>query len=134
VLIIILFFLALIIGVLAGSLSRAGHVGFRPKSVLKGSKSAGAGKSSAVALRHGLVVLQFALSALLIVCTVIVYRQMNFLQEKDLGFNKDPGDLFQCIWERLVMIPRHFKTELLRSPWYRVCYNRLRFTRRFICR
>jgi len=89
--------------------------GFRPISVLKGSKSAGAGKSSAVALRHGLVVLQFALSALLIVCTVIVYRQMNFLQEKDLGFNKDQVIYFNALG-KIGDDPEAFKTELLRSP------------------
>jgi putative ABC transport system permease protein len=61
------------------------------------------------------VVLQFALSALLIVCTVVVYRQMTFLREKDLGFNKDQVIYFNAMGE-IEKNPEGFKTELLRSP------------------
>lgn len=40
-------------------------------------------------LRNLLVVMQFAFSVLLIICTLVVYNQINFLQEKSLGFNKE---------------------------------------------
>src|SRR4030095_9972987 len=114
-LLVILFCLALVIGVLAGVYPALVMSGFQPIRVLKGLKSVGDSKGSVVTLRHGLVVLQFALSALLIVCTVIVYRQMNFLREKDLGFNKDQVIYFNALGE-IGNNPEAFKTELLRSP------------------
>ncbi len=40
-------------------------------------------------LRSGLVVFQFAVSTSLIVATLIVYQQLNFIQNKNLGYNKD---------------------------------------------
>ena len=46
-------------------------------------------------LRQALVVIQFSLSVLLIVSTTIVYRQTKFLNNKDLGFNKEQVVYFQ---------------------------------------
>ena len=40
-------------------------------------------------LRRVLVVFQFAVSILLIVCTMVMYRQINFMLNKDVGFNKE---------------------------------------------
>ena len=111
----ILFFAALLIGILAGVYPALVLSGFHPIRVLKGLKPGGDSKGSAVTLRHGLVVVQFALSALLIVCTVIVYRQMNFLREKDLGFNKDQVIYFNAMG-KIGEEPAAFKTELLQSP------------------
>ncbi|MEQ9415770.1 MAG: ABC transporter permease, partial [Cyclobacteriaceae bacterium] len=61
--------------------------GFSPALALKNkitNKSTGG-----FALRRGLVVFQFVISQLLIVGTVILLSQMNFLESKDLGFSKD---------------------------------------------
>lgn len=59
---------------------------FIPVKVLKGSNgnSLGGGK-----VRNGLVVFQFAISVFLIVSTLVVYQQLKFIQNKDLGFSKD---------------------------------------------
>lgn len=56
---------------------------FLPKNLLQTSfrKDTGAGW-----LRRGLVTAQFTASVALIVCTVVLYRQMQFIQQKDLGF------------------------------------------------
>ncbi|HEY8968256.1 MAG TPA: FtsX-like permease family protein, partial [Puia sp.] len=59
---------------------------FRPIQVLK-SKIVRAGIQSRV-FRNGLVVFQFVVSIVLIVGTVVVYRQLHFIQHKDLGFDK----------------------------------------------
>src|SRR6185295_2547588 len=58
---------------------------FNPVSVLKGSLSKG---SSNVVLRRTLVVIQFSISMIMLICTWIVYGQLKYLRNKDLGFNK----------------------------------------------
>jgi putative ABC transport system permease protein len=59
---------------------------FKPIKVLKGKfKSTKYG----MALRNGLVVFQFAISIILIICTIIVNRQMGFMLGDKLGFKKD---------------------------------------------
>src|SRR4030095_284052 len=59
---------------------------FNPVSVLKGSLSKG---SSNVVLRRTLVVIQFSISMIMLICTWIVYGQLKYLRNKDLGFNKE---------------------------------------------
>jgi len=89
--------------------------GFQPIKVLKGLKPQGGNAGFSSALRKGLVIIQFALSALLIVCTTIVYRQMTFLHQKDLGFSKDQV-LYFDVHGDVEKHPETFKQELLRSP------------------
>ncbi len=67
--------------------------GFNPINILKGDLAGGAGKSL---LRRILVVFQFSISIFLIIATLVVDQQFEFLRSKDLGFDK----------ENLVSIPR----------------------------
>ncbi|MBA4053091.1 MAG: hypothetical protein C0490_00100 [Marivirga sp.] len=60
--------------------------GFRPINVLKGSFKHSA---KGVFFRKAVTVTQFAIASGLIMCTAVVYNQMKFIQEKDLGFNKE---------------------------------------------
>src|SRR6202035_1460915 len=59
---------------------------FKPVSVLKGSLSKASGN---VNLRRTLVVLQFSISMIMLICTWVVYSQLSYLRKKDLGFNKN---------------------------------------------
>ena len=58
---------------------------FQPISILKGALSKASGN---VSLRRTLVVLQFAISMTMLICTWVVYSQLSYLRSKDLGFDK----------------------------------------------
>jgi putative ABC transport system permease protein len=59
---------------------------FKPVKVLKGNWRAG---SRGIILRKSITIIQFAIAAVLIMGTAVIYRQVNFIQQRDLGFNKD---------------------------------------------
>lgn len=76
----------LVIGCLAGSYPALYLSGFQPIQVLKG-KLAGGFKNGF--LRSFLVVFQFAISIFLIIGTLVIYNQLTYIQNKDLGYNRN---------------------------------------------
>lgn len=84
--IILLLGIALFTGLVGGSYPAFYLSGFKPVSILKGALSKASGN---VNLRRSLVVLQFSISMIMLICTWVVYSQLSFLQQKDLGFSKE---------------------------------------------
>ncbi len=82
----ILFIAAMAIGLLAGVYPALVLSSFKPVTVLKGRFATG---TRGILLRKGLVVAQFTISIALITGTIIVYNQMKYMRNQDLGFSKD---------------------------------------------
>jgi putative ABC transport system permease protein len=81
-----LFISSLFIGCLAGTYPAFVLSSFEPIVVLKGRFTTSV---KGILLRKGLVTAQFAISISLIIATIVVYTQVDFMQRRDLGFSKD---------------------------------------------
>ena len=84
----LIWFLAITVltGFISGSYPALYLSGFKPAAVLKGEVKGSIGELWA---RKGLVVFQFFLSVVFIVSVLVIYKQVQFVQTKNLGYNKD---------------------------------------------
>ena len=78
--------LSLLIGLIGGSYPAFYLSRFNPALVLKGNISRGAGNAR---LRKILVSVQFAISIGMLICTSVVYDQLQYMRDKDLGFDRE---------------------------------------------
>jgi len=105
--------LPIVVGLLAGLYPAFFLSGFRPIEVLKGKWKMGSKKGGS--LRSLLVIFQFSTTIILIIGTLVIYRQLHFIQTKNLGYNKDQVVIFNnagVLNENL----NAYKTELLKYP------------------
>ncbi|HRN71560.1 MAG TPA: ABC transporter permease [Ginsengibacter sp.] len=104
--------LPFIVGLLAGLYPAFFLSKFKPLSVLKGKTNAGFKKNT---LRSGLVVFQFFTSIVLIIGTIIIYKQLHYIQTTNLGFNKNEVLIIDGAWA-LNKNDEIFKNEVLKLP------------------
>ena len=79
--------IALVCGLVAGSYPAFYLSSFNPITVLKGLRIQSGG--SAGFIRKGLVILQFSISIILIISTILIYQQIHYAKNRDLGYNKE---------------------------------------------
>jgi len=105
-------FVALTTGIISGIYPALYLTSFQPQNILKGTLPS---RKKTPFLRKGLVVFQFTVSIFLIISALIIFKQLEYIRSKDLGFEKEHV-LFLRATVELAEKYEIFKQELLRNP------------------
>jgi putative ABC transport system permease protein len=112
--IVFLLVIAIGIGALAGIYPALVMSGFNPITVLKGRFVS---TRRGLAMRRVLVVFQFTISTALIIGTIVIYNQLRYMQDQDLGFNKNQEVAINYFGDSAVQVnTEHFRRELEAIP------------------
>lgn len=101
------------VGVLAGIYPALALSSFKPIAVLKGNFST---QIKGKWLRNGLVVFQFWIAIILITCTLIIQKQVDYLADKDLGFDKEQLMVVEGTFDRKGNFAKPFLNEIQNLP------------------
>ena len=106
------FLITVITGLISGCYPAIFLSSFQPIQILKGKLKIGSGS---LFLRKGLVVFQFALSTIMIIATIVVFDQLSFIKNSNIGFNKNN---LTCIKMTAEANSKYdvLKNELLKNP------------------
>ena len=104
--------LVIAVGLISGSYSAISISSFKVLPIIRGEITSG---SKRAWFRSGLVIFQYAISIVIIICTIVVYNQLDFIRNKKLGFKKEHLLVIDRAYG-LEEKDRLFKEEILRHP------------------
>jgi putative ABC transport system permease protein len=112
--ILMLFGISVAIGLLSGIYPAFFLSRFQPVSILKGGFVS---VSRGVLFRKALVITQFSISVILIVATIVVFNQLHFMQNQELGFRKDHRLVIDFQYDdKIITHEEMIKTQLAKLP------------------